>query len=178
MKQLYYKQGGITFFELCLTLVVMALICQIVIKLPQHFYSHTRINQQRLSLLNDIQFTQAMSIALHMPVILCGAENRQQCHNQWSALRLIFVKNNSRPSQISHADLLSVTQMHDPDGQLFWRSFPRQSLLQFMPNGKTAGINGMFWYCSTGAKIASWALSINQSGQCKTADVASVKCPT
>jgi len=80
----YVRQGGFTFTETMLSIVILAILSSLSFPAMRGIIDRSAIRAERELLLQDIRLVRRYALTRHRPAYLCGLDTQEKCSNKAS----------------------------------------------------------------------------------------------
>lgn len=157
----FARTRGFSFIEMMMVMMLALLLMGIAWPSFNSFW----IKAQELSNLEllekGLNFARQQALLRKNIINFCQSSDQQHCASDAGNGFIIFMEVNNQ-NIILHAERFSKNQSN-----LYWRGFPYQKHLQFLPNGMTNNENGSFWYCFAHRDTPAWWVVVNKAGRAR-----------
>lgn len=150
-------QRAFTLVELCIVLVLLAILAQVALPSMQDFIERNQQQALYNQIARAVQNARTYAVTHRVRVELCGSGDGLSCDHDWAQGWLLRESSQLTP--------VSVTQLNTEQRRLQWSGF--QSSIKFHSNGISPMGNGRFYSCYK--QEISWQLILNRQGRLRTA---------
>lgn len=155
---------GSLLFELCIGLVIMAILTCMAMPDLTRAMANTEGKQALSTLAALCNLARAAAVKRHIPVTLCPSADEIHCSGDWHNSVLVFW--GDQPKGAANAAVLAYMPVLYDRGRITLHLFPAHGYLQFNPYGQLTAHNGTLQYCpANGDARTSHALFISSTGK-------------
>lgn len=152
---------GLSLIEMMIVVALLAVMAQIALPTWHDFISKQRAQTLLYTLERAVQQTRNLAITHKTKAELCGSQDGQNCHKDWSSGWIIRLYS----PQSTQPQILHYQHLDSSDLQLQWSGF--QPRIAYQANGLSAASNGRFFLCRQQA--IDWQLILNRQGRIRRA---------
>lgn len=163
------KADGFTLIELIVAIVVAGILMTLAMPSFIQFLKDARLGSQARGMLSDLQYARSEAAKRNQIVALCASEDGENCTDDWSKGRIVFVDDSRDGIHDGEEEILRVSE-----GAVLPQTLtgPDSGIVFFRSTGQ-ANASSIFTFCDDRTGNFGRTVTIETSGR---SDVATSAC--